>query len=438
MRTFFITVFLAVVTASWAQQPTDTVAATPQKENKFTIDLNILNRGEIRRGGLSSEKNGDDKAAFIIERTLIGMGYERGILSSRVTAQHSGTWGSDETNSFNIYEAWVQLKSPKGFFTKIGRQDLSYDDQRIFGADHWAMTAESHDALVLGFENRRHKIHLMGAYNQNIKNRNGGTYFSGGLQPYKAMEALWYHYEIPEVPLGISLIGMNVGMQNSEYIEDTCTYQQQLVGTYINYHPKKISAELALYYQMGKEENGLPINAWMTSAKVHYRPSLSFTGYVGYDYLSGDKNFNVPPKGMIGMMRHDKIRGFTSIFGSHHKFYGAMDFFYLTTYYGGFTPGLQNAYIGGVWKPNKKLTFDLSYHYLAVAVKLDDAKRGLGHELEASASYQLMKDVRVSAGYSLMRGTDTMVYLKRAKDDHQLQWAWLMLSVSPKVFTTMW
>ncbi|MBR6945364.1 MAG: hypothetical protein IKH64_05385, partial [Prevotella sp.] len=61
MRTFFITVFLAVVTASWAQQPTDTVAATPQKENKFTIDLNILNRGEIRRGGLSSEKNGDDK-----------------------------------------------------------------------------------------------------------------------------------------------------------------------------------------------------------------------------------------------------------------------------------------------------------------------------------------------------------------------------------------
>mgnify|MGYP002522359812 CR=1 FL=1 len=71
-------------------------------------------------------------------------------------------------------------------------------------------------------------------------------------------------------------------------------------------------------------------------------------------------------------------------------------------------------------------------------MEMDDAKRGLGHELEASASYQLMKDVRVSAGYSFMRGTDTMVYLKRAKDDHQLQWAWLMLSVSPKVFTTMW
>ncbi len=438
MRAFLTTVILSVATCSWAQQPADSTMAAPQKENKFSIDLNLLNRGEIRSGGLPSGEGGEDFASFIIERTLIGMEYQRGTLTTRVTAQHSGTWGSVESNSFNIYEVWVQLKSPKGFFAKIGRQDLSYDDQRIFGADNWAMTAVSHDALVAGFESKGHKIHLMGAYNQNVKNRNGGTYFSGGLQPYKSMEALWYHYDVPHVPLGISLIGMNVGMQSTANVVDTCTLNQQLVGTYIKYHPNKLTAELAFYYQMGKDENKIPIGAWMTSAKIRYAPTTSFTGYVGYDYLSGDKDFNLPPKGMIGMAQHKKIRGFSSIFGSHHQFYGAMDFFYLTTYYGGFTPGLQNAFLGGIWRPSKKLTFDLSYHYLAVATKLPENKKGLGHEIEASASYQLMKDVRIGAGYSFMRGTDTMVALKRAKDDHQLQWGWLMLSVSPKVFTTMW
>ena len=438
MRTILTAVILAVATGIWAQQPADTVAATPQKENRFTIDVNLLNRGEIRRGGLSSEGNSEDKAAFIIARTLLGMEYERGILSTRVTAQHSGTWGSEETNSFNIYEAWLQLRSPKGFFTKIGRQDLSYDDQRIFGADHWAMTAESHDALVVGYENKRHKIHLMGAYNQNVKNMKGGTYFSGGLQPYKAMEALWYHYDVPNVPLGISLIGMNIGMQSSEDIPDTCTYQQQLVGTYINFHPKRFSAELAFYYQMGKQEDGVPIRAFMGSTKAVYSPGI-YSLYAGYDYLSGDMFFALPPHGAIGMALHDTIRGFNAIYGSHHDFYGAMDFFYLDSFVGNFTPGLQTLYVGGTINPIKKLNFDLSYHYYAITTNLDRIpSKTLGHDLEIKASYAFSDDVRLSAGYSYLIGTDTMATLQQLDERRRMSWGWLMLSITPKLYTTKW
>lgn len=437
MRTFLTATILLLSGNIWAQQSTDTLTTAPPKENKFTIDVNMLTRGEIRNGGLNNTQD-EQTAAFVIERTLLGMQYERAGLTTRVTAQHSGTWGSNESSSFNLYEAWMQLKSKNGLFAKAGRQDLSYDDQRIFGADHWAMTAASHDALVLGFEKKGHKIHLMGAYNQNVKNMNGGNYFTGGIQPYKSMEALWYHYDVPKVPLGISLLGMNIGMQSNLDYSDTCTYNQQLIGTYLRYHPKKLSAELAFYYQMGKEENGLRLGAWMASAKLQYMPNEKLTVYGGYDYLSGDKNFNVPPKGMIGMMRHDKVRGFNSIFGSHHKFYGAMDFFYLTTYYASFTPGLQNYFVGCKWKPMPKLSADLAYHYLAVAADIEDTKKGLGHEIEASVRYQLMKDVRLSAGYSFMRGTDTMVALKRSSEDRLLRWGWVMISVSPKVFTTMW
>lgn len=417
--------------------PADTAQTT--KENKLVVDLDFLTRGEVRKGGLSANESGKDLATFIVARSLLGIGYERPGLMAHVTAQHSGVWGSNETNSFNIYQAWVDLNTKNGFFAKVGRQSLSYDDQRIFGSDDWAMTAMSHDALKLGYEGHGHKLHLIGAFNQNVANMDGGNYFTGGLQPYKAMEALWYHYDLPKIPLGISALFVNVGMQSDEDLEDTCTYQQQLFGTYIDYRTKHLTAEAAFYYQAGKEEHGLPIDAWMASGKVTYKHSDNFTAYTGYDYLSGDKNFAVPAEGQIGMPQHKRVRGFSSIYGSHHKFYGAMDFFYLTTYYGGFTPGLQNIYLGTTFSPVKKLSFDLSYHYLLTATELNnDVSKSLGHEVETAVTYQLMKDVSISAGYSFMRGTDTMVALKRTRDNRQLQWAWLMLSVNPKLLSTIW
>ncbi|MCR5131705.1 MAG: alginate export family protein [Prevotella sp.] len=438
MKSLVIAPLLALSLTVGAQEKADSLSSVEAKENKFTIDLDMLNRGEIRKGGLPKNEKDDDLAAFVVERTLLGASYERSGLQARVTAQHSGTWGSDETNAFNLFEAWVKISSKTGFFAQAGRQSLSYDDERIFGADDWAMTAMSHDALKVGYEGHGHKLHLIGAFNQNVENINGGTYFKGGLQPYKALEAVWYHYDVPKFPLGASLLFMNVGMQDKGNLNDTCTHQQQLIGTHLTFKPKHFSFAASFYYQFGKDESGLQINAWMASAKATYSPNEQWKVYGGYDYLSGDEYFAVPPKGSIGMARHDKIRGFSSIYGSSHQFYGAMDFFYMSTYVGGCTPGLQNLYVGGTWNPFKKLSFDLAYHYLAIATKLEDSKRALGHEIETSVTYNIMKDVSVSAGYSFMRGTDTMVKLKRSSDNRQLQWAWVMLSVSPKIFTTMW
>jgi hypothetical protein len=38
----------------------------------------------------------------------------------------------------------------------------------------------------------------------------------------------------------------------------------------------------------------------------------------------------------------------------------------------------------------------------------------------------------LSAGYTLMFGSDTMKRLKRTGDSQRLNWAWLMLQVSPE------
>lgn len=430
-------------------------------ENQFDVMLNMLGHGEARVGGFDVTQSEDDdmnKAYFLMQRSRLTLDYKRtGTrggkphygLETKVTAQHSGVWGQKGRGGFNLYEAWVKVDK-NGLFAQFGRQALSYDDERIIGPNDWAMAALSHDVLRMGYEGYGHKAHAILAYNQNAENTQGGTYYADGAQPYKTMHILWYHYDVPKVPLGASVLFMNTGLQGGTkgglYHEEPHTRYQQLLGGYVSYNPGMLTTEASYYRQMGHNENNTKIEAWMASFKVAcqfsifntQRPAPNTQLFCGYDYLSGDEYFAVPPKGGLGLVKHDVIRGFNPIYGSHHKFYGMMDFFYVQTYLNGFTPGLQNLYAGIGYSPMKDLRLRASYHYMAMATTLKNTDKTLGHDIDIEAAYQVMKDVRLSAGFSYMTGTETMQKLQRADDSNRLHWAWFSLIVSPRLFTTKW
>ena len=414
-----------------------------EADNEFSLDAQLVTRGELRVGGFHVDSLDKERVShFALGKYRITADYKRSWLEVKLSPQYSGVWGQASAG-LNLYEGWAKMQSPKGLFVKIGRQELNYDDGRIIGNDDWTMTAPTHDVLKLGYDGENHKVHLLTAYNQNAENiDNGNSYYSGGLQPYKTMQTLWYHYNTPKKMFGVSLMGMNIGMQSAKEDEPQTNYYQQLVGTYMAFRPKHWSLEGAFYYQLGKEEHGMPIDAFMASAKLNVEPSEKFNLFAGYDYLSGDKYFNILPEGHFGLVFHDKVRGFNAIFGSHHEFYGAMDFFYLSNYVGGFTPGLQNLYIGGNVKPVKGLNLNAAYHYYAIATNLEylDSKT-LGHEVDFSASYAFHKAVSISLGYTYMRGSETMVQLQQIQqvtEQRQLHWGWVMLAVTPRLFNTIW
>lgn len=428
-----------LVLAPVATLAQETTTDENDKINKFTIDAELMTRSELRYGGLPTDaEDTDNKAYFILERTRLALDFERTFLKAHVTAQHNAIWGQAGKGSFNIYEAWAQFTARNGMFAKIGRQVLSYDDERIIGSNDWAMTALSHDMIKLGWDSPIHKIHLMLAYNQNSESVNGGTDYRYGDKPYKTMQNLWYHYQHPRVPFGASLLFMNQGLQSEREENLKKTYYQQLIGTYLSYKPRNWSAEGSFYYQLGKNESGIDIRAWMASAKGTYSPSMQWKLTAGYDYMSGDPFFAVPTGGGIGLIQHKTIKGFSPLYGSHHKFYGAMDFFYVSTYYNGFTPGLQNYYAGVTFKPISKLKFDATYHYFAIATNTNNLKKELGHEVEFTAAYTPIKEVTVSLGYSYMRGSKTMEALKRVDSERHLHWAWLNLIVRPRFLQVKW
>lgn len=435
---------------------TATAKAKAQAQEKdtvkhFTIEAQLLTRGEVCIGGLAPEGDSPseadnvitaddtDKAAFVVERTRLTGSYDnQKYLEAKITAQHTSVWGQSGGGALGLYEAWAMLKSKQGLFAKIGRQELSYDDERILGNNDWAVAALSHDVLKMGYEGHGHKLHAILAYNQNDENTNGGSFYVDGSQPYKTMHDLWYHYDVKNFPLGASLLFMNIGMQGgigtSKGDPARKTNYQQLLGGYLSFHPKHWNVEGAYYRQMGHSEDCVDIKAWMASIKTQYQPSEAYGLEAGFDYLSGDEYFAVPSKNSLGLTQHTTIKGFNPVYGSHHKFYGAMDFFYVQTYVNGFTPGLQNLFAGGFWKPISSLRLDASYHYYATAAKLTDADLSLGHEIEVSASFQIIKQAQLMLGYSFMAGTETMRKLKRSSDDDNfLRWGWITLTISPSI-----
>ena len=414
-------------------------AQEDEGKNQVDVDLNMLGRGEMRFGGFT-EGVEENRAQFLMERTRLSLGYKRKYIEAKVTAQHSGIWGQSNKGSFNLYEAWAKLYTKHGLFAKMGRQVLSYDDERVIGANDWAMAANSHDVLKFGYEGFGHKVHAIFGFNQNAESITGGSLYTG--DSYKMMHTLWYHYDVPKIPIGVSVLFMNIAMQgdkyNDEHFKDPCNRYQQLVGGYLSYRPGKLSTEASYYHQLGRNEKNAKIDAWMASIRAQYQISRKVGVVAGYDYLSGDHIEYVREPGKLGLSEHRVFSGFQPVYGSHHKFYGMMDFFYVQTVKDTFSPGLQNLYAGASYSPIKGLNLRATYHYLAMATSLKYMSKTLGHDIDIEASYQVLKDARVSLGFSYMTGSEAMEDLKCVEADKNLKWAWLSLVVSPHIISKKW
>ena len=416
------------------------------KVNTLSFGLNFMTHGEIVRGGLPVDKDEkmEDKSNFLLGRTRLIVDYARPYLQAHAVIQNKSVWGTSGNQALNLYEGWVKMTAKNGLFAQVGRIALSYDDERIIGTNDFAMAALSHDVLRVGYEGYGHQVHAILGYNQNAENVYKSTFYTGGSQAYKTMQTVWYHYDVPKFPLGASLLFMNVGLQSGEPGKENnppSTVYQQMYGGYVNYHPKFMTLEGAYYRQGGKFVDPLmksagKIEAWMASAKATITPSDNYGFTLGYDYLSGDDYVPVPKPGQTGTVLHDVARGFTPLYGSRAKFYGIMDYFYEEAYINGFTPGLQNAFVGAFGRPVTNFDCSATYHYLAVTTQLTNLNSTLGHSIDLQASYRFTKDISLTAGYTMMFGTETMDRLKQGNSSKTARWGWFSLVISPCLFTT--
>ena len=396
------------------------MALTP---DSLTFDAQLRTRAEYRNGALYPLYDDESAATFVNQRTRLSVQYDHDLLTVRASAQHTGVWGQDpqvdKKGRLALNEAWAKLRFGEDFFVQLGRQQLSYDDERLLGASDWNVVGAWHDALRVGYEQGRHKAHVIVALNQNDEQFRQVYYDATAGQPYKSMQALWYHLDAGQLlpaPVEVSLMFINLGRENGTLQPNKSDIKyMQTFGGYASIIPfDQLKITGTAYLQRGNATK-----ARMAALEATYILTPEWKVSAGYDYLSGDNNSD------------DTNSAFTPLYGTHHKFYGAMDYFYATSLSAQVKPiGLQDLHVSLTTTALPRTSVQADYHYFATGTHVDGAFLGLGHEVDTKLSFDLMNHVSLSAGYSFMLGQHTMDIIKGGNHSRWQDWGWVQMNVT--------
>ncbi|MBS1664064.1 MAG: hypothetical protein JST68_23665, partial [Bacteroidetes bacterium] len=189
--------------------------------------------------------------------------------------------------------------------------------------------------------------------------------------------------------------------------------------------------QAGFYYQGGKDRDGLDLSAYTSTLSLSYNRQL-YTVTIGWDYLSGNDAFS----------SSTTSHRFDPLYGTPHKFWGYMDYFYAGT--GSPTGGLNNPFLKGRYASrNNRFTLELAYHYFGLARSQKDAKGSavsscLGSEIDLIANYQLNKVTTVETGFCGLAASRSMEYAKGITPGTArttATWAYLQLNIRPDFLT---
>ncbi|MDH5475174.1 MAG: alginate export family protein [Cyclobacteriaceae bacterium] len=412
------------------------VSGVTQLQAQFTFSGEYRPRAEYRHGFANIPDTKQKPAFFTDQRSRINLYYQSEKYDVKIVLQDIRTWGSqpqlvaNDGATTTIHEAWGQIKLNSWFSAKFGRQEISYDDQRIFGSVGWAQQARSHDAAIFKVNSNGYKVDVGIAYNQDSP-QNTHSYYTVAPS-YKTFQYIWAHKDFDA--LGVSFLFLNLGNQGGTLIpQDYKTYYQQTVGGRFTYKKDAFSANAATYSQFGEMTNGTTkLNGLLFSIDAGYTFAEKHTLVAGFEHISGnDEVTNVV----------NRNQAFNPYFGTNHKFNGLMDYFYVGNHLN--NVGLNDIQFGYKGKFTEKFNAGIMAHLFSSDGNIENTINGglmnrqLGTEIDITGGYKLYKDVSIAFGYSHMLSTDTMVELKNSGDkDETANWAWLMITIKPTFFTT--
>ncbi len=386
----------------------------PEVHAQFILSGEFRPRTEFSRGYKSLAVEDQKLSTATAQRTRLNAIYNSEGVKAKLVLQDVRYWGNqpqlvtNEDYATSVHEAWAEIKLAENLFLKAGRQELVYDDSRIFGNVGWAHQARSHDLALFKIENEI-KLHFGIAHHENADITNN---FYNGPDAYKDLQFLWFNKTWEQT--GLSLLFLNNGVPVFVANNEQENRYSQTFGGRVKQAFEDLSLAANLYLQNGKHFSDTDISALNFLFEASMKNGFS----TGFEHLSGnsyDKN--------------DKNYAFNPLYGTNHAFNGHMDYFFVGNHIN--SVGLNDVYLKYGYK-KEKFGFNGHLHYFASAGKISaDAKNYLGTEMDLGISYAVQPNALLSAGWSVMFAGESMELLKGG--DHQVgqHWGYIMLSVTP-------
>jgi hypothetical protein len=447
---------------------------------QFTISAEFRPRGEYRDGYTKIHDSTQDAVFNILGRSRLLFDYKNDRFIARFSLQHAFVFGennySSDTitrNTINMYEGWFQYNFLKNIGIKIGRMELTYDDQRLFGNSNWGPKGATHDVGVFKWEKSEKAYRGDLGFAINNAAPMGAFLASYPLKNYKYMAYLYEQKKFLKDQLTVALIGVtdifqkpgvqvkkttydslpvydNTGnvigytripvVTTSTKVNPEMLYGRFTVGGNIGYTWKNLKVFAAGYYQGGHFIDGKKIGAGFLGGYVSYKVVKPLTLLVGYDWLSGNDYSDT-----TGLKT--KYTSFSTLYGTAHGFYGYMDLWnsYVTS---GATAGLTDLYAKATLSLGDKAYIEATWRMMGLAKGYLNKKegslpytkvdKGLGNEIDVMCVYKPIKNLEINAAYCFFLASETMEKLNNLNvgTSEWEQYAYIMLTYKPTFFNS--
>ncbi len=446
--------------SKWMLATGTILLATGTAFSQLTISGEFRPRTEYRHGYKKVADSAQHHAIFTSQRTRLNLMYKTEGYQVKIVSQDVRTWGAQsQLNSIDpstsIHEAWGEAFLNKKWSFKFGRQEIVYDDHRMFGSVGWAQQARSHDAGLFKYKTDGLKMDVGFAYNQDKQQMTTTSYTVP--KSYKAFQYVWLHKDFND-NLKSSFLFLNNGKQVNYMNGTQPAYHDnytQTIGTHTKYKKEKISVIFNGYYQMGKMpvKPAKDLNAYLVGIDLGYKINKNLSATLGYELQSGNSQTDTTKA------YTDVKHAFTPFYGTNHKFNGYMDYFYVGNW--SQNVGLQDLYFKVKYKKEKKYV-GLDVHLFSAAApvwdtytyadeiaagnltpKYKEMSKTLGTEFDFSFGFPLSKGVMFKGGYSMMMASSTLAYLNGTLTSAGTpytqannSWGYAMIIIKPTFFKT--
>lgn len=380
-------------------------------DGKLVFDFEERLRFEYRENNydFNSRLNTINDDSWLLQRARLGMKFSpTDFFTFYVQGQSSfefesnrpnipGVLGAEGDNEIDLFQAYIKI-GDRHFNATIGRQIMSYGDERLIGAFDWNNLGRTFDAVKLHYGTDTWNIEAFassvvvpkhGGFDQsdlfdgNGTDRNqvfSGLYFtSTSLIPVQTTD--FYALELHE----------EYSVGDTDFVT---------LGTRMKADPKKLGGfdyETEMAVQFGNVKgNDLQAFAghwgagynWLQSA---WKPRLG----IEYNYATGDSN-----------AKDGTVETFQNLFPTNHPFYGTMDLFSWRN--------LSNPAVSFSVQPTDKIKIKLDYNAFWLANTNDawyraggtpvvpihpGANSYVGSEIDLNASWKITKNFILGAGY---------------------------------------
>lgn len=402
---------------------------------QVSIDAEFRPRSEFRQGFNQPLPDGTKPALVTLQRTRLNFNYQSGVINARLVLQDSRVFGETDTKqpstatsgSIGVYEAWTELLLFSGTSFKIGRQGVQFEDGRLFSLSLWSNTGNAHDLAQFRYFAPGLDIQLGYAYN-NQKAYNADSSFYNVSKMYKQLAFLHLTKKIA-TGLDLSLLGVDEGFQKSK--ADLALFRRFTTGGTLQLKNDKLPFGFLVtgYYQFGKSAPTVDLDAFLLALKTTYTFTDNIGGLAGIDYYSGSES----------TLENTKTNTFSKLpYGVNHSFNGYME------YWAALPKGGLVNYFGGVsLKWGKKLSSDITYYGFnlvkGMKVGTNGVQKNIGSELDLVLNYKFSPETAVQfawCSYFVTDGTNMLKYKTASVDTRFNQFAYLMLTIKPRLYKT--